>query len=183
MTGAGWVQLGVVALAVAVVAPLLGRYLAAVHGGGPAPGDRIFLPVERLACRLAGVVPASSQRWSSYARSVMAFGLVSVSGLYLILRFQAVLPFNPTDAPAVEPALAFNAAVSFVTGTNWQAYAGETTMSHLSQLAGLVVAQFTAAAVGMSVAVAVVRGLVHRHRAHAHTDADVDAGLGNFWGT
>jgi len=179
MTAAAWIQLAVIAAAVGAVAPLLGRYLAAVHSPGPAPGDRVFLPVERLVYRVIRVDPSNSQRWQTYALSVVAFGTVSVLWLFLILRFQSVLPFNPTNARAVEPLLAFNVATSFVTGTNWQSYAGETTMSHLSQMAGLVVAQFTAAAVGMSVALAVVRG--------SCTDATrmavptPHAVLGNFW--
>jgi potassium-transporting ATPase potassium-binding subunit len=179
MTGAAWIQLAVIVLAVAAVAPLLGRYLAAVHSPGRSPGDRVFLPVERLVYRLIRVDPASSQRWQAYALSVVAFGTVSVWWLFLMLRFQSVLPFNPPDAPAVEPVLAFNVATSFVTGTNWQSYAGETTMSHLSQMAGLVVAQFTAAAVGMSVALAVVRGLVHRRGWNG--DAGSEEPFGNFW--
>ena len=87
MTGPAWIQLVVIVLAVAGVAPLLGRYLAAVHSPGPAPGDRGFLPVERLIYRLIRVDPSSSQRWQAYALSVVAFGTVSVLWLFLMLRF------------------------------------------------------------------------------------------------
>jgi potassium-transporting ATPase potassium-binding subunit len=179
MSGYGWLQLAAVIVAVAIAAPLLGRYLAAVHGGGPAPGDRLFAPIERLVYRVLGVTPSRQQQWPSYAGAMLAFGAVSTVALFLILRVQDRLPLNPTDAPAVPSLLAFNTAASFATGTNWQAYAGESTMSHFSQMAGLVVAQFTAAAVGMSVAVAVVRGLLHRRR---DTPEGVDPlVLGNFW--
>jgi len=179
MTRAAVAQLVVVIVALAVVSPLLGRYMAAVFGGSRAPGDRFFAPIERRVFRLLGISPDNSQRWSSYALSVLAFGAVSVFGLYLLLRFQHVLPFNPTGAPAVGGVLAFNTAVSFVTGTNWQAYAGESTMSHLSQMSGLVVAQFTATAVGMAVAVALVRGILQFHVRHSeHTPEGL---LGNFW--
>jgi K+-transporting ATPase ATPase A chain len=179
MTGRAVSQLAVVIVALAVISPLLGRYLAAVLGGGRAPGDRFFGPIERRAFRLLGVDPENGQRWSSYALSVVAFSGISVFGLYSILRFQHVLPFNPTGASAVGGALAFNTAVSFVTGTNWQAYAGESTMSHFSQMSGLVVAQFTATAVGMAVAIALVRGLLQfrvRHSEHVPEGL-----LGNFW--
>jgi potassium-transporting ATPase potassium-binding subunit len=179
MSGSGWLQLVAMVAVVAVAAPLLARYLAAVHGGGRAPGDRFFAPIERATYRLLGVDPSSGQRWSGYACSMVVFGAVSTMVLFAVLRVQHLLPLNPTDAPSVPPAMAFNTAVSFVTGTNWQAYAGESTMSHLAQTAGLVVTQFTAAAVGMSVAVAVVRGLLHRRR---DTAEGPDPGLlGNFW--
>jgi hypothetical protein len=150
-----------VVVVVAIVAPPLGKYLAAVYGFGPAPGDRFFVPVERALFRVLRVDADRGQPWTSYATSLLVFSAVSTVWLFALLRLQAVLPFNPTAVPSVPPALAFNTAVSFVTGTNWQAYAGESTMSHFSQMAGLVVAQFTAAAVGMSVALALVRGILH----------------------
>ncbi|HXY28593.1 MAG TPA: potassium-transporting ATPase subunit KdpA [Acidimicrobiales bacterium] len=170
MNGWAWAQLAFIGVATVVLAPLGGKYLAAVFGPGKAPGDRLFEPVERAAYRLLRVDPESEQRWTSYAMSVLAFGLVSGIGLYVILRLQGVLPFNPTHAPGMSPELAFNTAASFITGTNWQAYAGETQASYLAQMAGLVVAQFTAAAVGLAVALAVVRGIA------GHTST-----VGNFW--
>jgi K+-transporting ATPase ATPase A chain len=180
MSSTGWAQLAVAVVVLAVLAPLLGRYLAAVFGPGPAPGDRFFARLERPVFRLLGIDPSNGQPWFNYARSVIAFGAVSVAGLYALLRIQAVLPFDPTGAPAIPSSLAFNTAISFVTGTNWQAYAGENTMSHLSQMAGLVVAQFTAAAVGMSVALALVRGIVQNRRRHGGAPPD-EGLLGNFW--
>jgi K+-transporting ATPase ATPase A chain len=156
--------LQVVALvgALVVTAPLLGAYLARVLGGGAAPGDRFFLPVERVLYRAAGIDPAREQPWSVYALSLLAFSAVSVIGLYLLERVQGGLPLNPTEVDGVPSALAFNTAASFVTNTNWQNYAGESTMSHLTQMAGLSVQNFVSAAVGIAVAVALVRGLIRR---------------------
>ena len=165
-----WAQVAFIGVAVVIAAPLLARYLAAVFGGKRAPGDRFFLPIERLVYRTLGVDPEAQQTWKGYALAVLGFGLVSTLLLYAILRLQGVLPFNPTHAPGMSPMLAFNTAISFVTGTNWQAYSGETQASYLTQMAGLVVAQFTAAAVGLAVALAVVRGVSGATRT-----------VGNFW--
>ena len=170
MNALGWEQLLFVCAVTAVLAPLLGRYLAATFSGGKAPGDRIFLPVERLIYRALRVDPANSMTWQAYAVVVLVFGLLSSVLLYLILRLQGVLPGNPTHAPGMSPLLAFNTAISFVSGTNWQAYEGETQASYLGDMAGLVVAQFTAAAVGLAVALAVVRGIAGSSRR-----------IGNFW--
>ena len=95
--------------------------------------------------------PASEQRWTTYAFAVVAFSLASFLLLYGLQRLQGVLPFNPTDMPAVTDHVAFNAGVSFMTNTNWQSYGGETTMSHLTQMTGLAVQNFVSAAVGMCV--------------------------------
>ncbi len=171
MSTVSWLQLGALLLALGVSIPFLGRYMAAVFGGGAAPGDRVFGPVERLVYRLIGVNPEREQRWPTYAGSVLAFSVVSVLALYLLQRVQGSLPFNPTDAAAVPPALAFNTAVSFVTNTNWQNYAAENTMSHLTQMVGLAVQNFVSAAVGLAVAVALIRGLVRRR----------SSTIGNFW--
>ncbi len=127
--------------------------------------------VERLLYRVMRVDPEREQPWTVYTRSLIAFSLVSILGLYLLQRVQGVLPLDPTDVSAVPPLLAFNTAVSFVTNTNWQNYAGETTMSHLTQMAGLTVQNFASAAVGMAVAVALIRGIVRRRQAT----------IGNFW--
>jgi potassium-transporting ATPase potassium-binding subunit len=170
MSVSGWEQLGFVVAVTAVAAPLLGRYLAATFRGGKAPGDRVFLPIERLVYRILGVDPESSWTWRSYALAVLAFGLVSTLLLYAILRLQGVLAGNPTHAPGMPPLLSFNTAVSFITGTNWQAYEGETQASYLADTVGLVVAQFTAGGVGIAVALAVVRGIAGKSRT-----------IGNFW--
>ena len=171
MTDAGLLQFAVLIVLVAVSTPLLGRYLAAVFGGGRAPGDRLFNPVERVVYRLTGVDPAREQRWPTYTLSLLAFSTVSVLAVYALQRLQGGLPLNPTGVGAVPPALAFNTAVSFVTNTNWQNYAAENTMSHLTQMTGLAVQNFTSAAVGLAVAIALVRGLVRRR----------SATIGNFW--
>ena len=171
MSWASWLQAGALVTFVVVGTRLLGPYLARVYAGGPAPGDRVFRPVERLVYRAAGVDPEREQPWTVYALSLLAFSLVSVLGLYALQRLQGVLPLNPTGVGAVPPALAFDTAVSFVTNTNWQNYGGEQTMSHLTQMAGLTVQNFVSAAVGMSVAIALVRGLTRRR----------SETIGNFW--
>jgi potassium-transporting ATPase potassium-binding subunit len=175
MSISGWEQLLFVVAVTAVAAPLLGRYLAATFRGGSvanhgAPGDGVFLPVERRVYRILGVDPERSWTWRSYALAVLAFGLVSTLLLYAILRLQGVLPGNPAHAPGMSPWLSFNTAISFITGTNWQAYEGETQASYLADTVGLVVAQFTAAGVGLAVALAVVRGIAGKTRT-----------VGNFW--
>jgi potassium-transporting ATPase potassium-binding subunit len=173
MSAANWAQLAALVAILAVTTRVLGAYLARVFAddGAAAPGDRVFLPVERTLYRLCGIDPRREQVWSVYALSLLAFSAVSVVGLYTLQRLQGLLPLDPTDAGAVPPALAFNTAVSFVTNTNWQNYAGETTMSHLTQMAGLTVQNFVSAAVGLAVVVALIRGLVRRR----------SATIGNFW--
>ncbi len=166
-----WLQVGALVGLVLVSTPLLGAYLAHVYSEGSAPGDRVFLPVERTLYRFFGVDPKREQAWSVYAVSLLAFSAISVVGLYLLQRVQGGLPLNPTDVSAVPPALAFNTAASFVTNTNWQNYGGESTMSHLTQMAGLTVQNFVSAAVGIAVAIAVIRGLVRRK----------SPTIGNFW--
>lgn len=171
MRASDWLLVAVLAAVIGVLTPMVGGYLARVFGGVRAPGDRVFAPVERAVYRLVGVDPEQEQRWPVYARSVLAFSVVSVALLYLLQRLQGSLPGNPTGVVAVPPAVAFNTAVSFVTNTNWQSYAGESTMSHLTQMAGLAVQNFASAAVGLAVAIALVRGLVRRR----------SATIGNFW--
>ena len=171
MSGANWLQLLVLVAAIVAVTRLLGPYLAGVLEDGPAFGDRVFLPVERGIYRLLGVDPTREQRWNVYALSLLAFSAVSVVGLYLLQRVQGALFLNPTDVVGVPPALAFNTATSFVTNTNWQNYGGESTMSHLTQMAGLTVQNFISAAVGIAVAVALIRGLARRR----------SESIGNFW--
>jgi K+-transporting ATPase ATPase A chain len=172
MTTAGWLQFGFVILLLAISTPLLGRYMARVYGEEKkAPGDRFFLPVERLIYRVCGVDPESEQRWTTYALSVLGFSFASLVVLYLQLRIQGHLPLNPDNLGFVRPDLAFNTSVSFLTNTNWQNYVGESTMTQLSQMAGLAFHNFVSAAAGAAIAVALIRGLVRRR---THT-------LGNFW--
>jgi K+-transporting ATPase ATPase A chain len=165
------VQLLAMIVALLVSTPVLGRYFAKVYGGGAAPGDRVFRPVERLVYRSLRVDEKREQRWTGYAMSLLAFSVMGVFFVYGLQRLQEHLPFNPDGMKGVQPALAWNTAVSFVTNTNWQNYSGESTMSHLTQMAGLTVQNFVSAAVGMAVAIAFIRGLSRRS---AST-------IGNFW--
>ncbi|HTN78300.1 MAG TPA: potassium-transporting ATPase subunit KdpA [Acidimicrobiales bacterium] len=174
MSTAAFFQFMALIAVLAVTVFPLGRYIAKVYGSEPdgsAPGDRFFGPVERGAYRLMRVDPESEQTWKSYALSLIAFSLVSAVVLYGIMRLQAHLPFNPTHVGAVNPHLSFDTSVSFVTNTNWQSYGGENTMSHLTQVGGLLVEHFASAAVGLAVVVALIRGI-----ARSRT-----TGLGNFW--
>jgi potassium-transporting ATPase potassium-binding subunit len=171
MTFAAWGQLIALIILLAVTAPPLGRYIAHVYEGGPSKLDRVFGPVERLIYRACRIDPDREQRWNIYALSFLAFSIVGIFLLYAMHRVQSSLPFNPTDMANVAPALAFNNAVSFVTNTNWQSYAGETTLSHFTQMVGLTVQNFVSAAAGMAVMVALIRGLA---RAGHRT-------VGNFW--
>ena len=163
-TTAGLLQIGMLVAALAVCYRPLGAYMARVF-----TSER-DLRVERVVYRLVGVDPRADQRWSVYAASVLAFSFVGVVALYALQRFQPQLPWS-LGFPGVDPALAFNTAASFVTNTNWQAYSGESTMGHLTQMAGLAVQNFVSAAVGIAVAVALIRGFVR-----SRTDR-----LGNFW--
>jgi potassium-transporting ATPase potassium-binding subunit len=165
------VQPLVLFLAVVVLTPPLGAYIARVMAG-----ERTFLapvlgPVERLVYRSLRLQPDREQTWKAYARSLLVFSLASIVGLYVLQRVQGLLPVNPDGFGAVDPYLALNTAVSFVTNTNWQNYVGEATMSHLTQMAGLTVQNFVSAGVGLAVAVALIRGLTRRR---AET-------IGNFW--
>jgi K+-transporting ATPase ATPase A chain len=164
-TTAAIVTVAVLVAVLAIVHVPFGDYMARVYS------SRRHLRVERGVYRLVGVDPDREQTWGVYARSVLAFSLVSVLFLYLFQRVQAHLPLN-LGFSNVPPALAFNTAASFVTNTNWQAYSGESTMGHLVQMAGLAVQNFASAAVGMAVAIALVRGFAARRG---------EARLGNFW--
>jgi K+-transporting ATPase ATPase A chain len=171
MTIPAWAQLVALVVLILLTAPPLGAYIARVYEGGPVFGDRLALPVERAIYRFCRVDPDREQRWSVYAASLLAFSVVGIFILYVLQRVQSNLPFNPTSVVNVTPALSMNTAVSFVTNTNWQAYAGESTMSHLTQMVGLTVQQFVSAAAGLAVMAALLRGL---SRAGQRT-------VGNFW--
>jgi K+-transporting ATPase ATPase A chain len=163
-TSAGLVFLVVLVVTLAAAYRPLGDWMFRVFT------DRKDWRVERGMYRVMGVDPDSEQRWATYARSALAFSVVSVLGLYALQRLQDHL-FANLGFPAVPPALAWNTAVSFVTNTNWQAYSGESTMGHVVQTAGLAVQNFVSAAVGIAVAIALVRGFA---RKQAQT-------IGNFW--
>ena len=133
--------------------------------------DPVLRPVERATYRLLGVEPSREHDWKQYAMAMLAFSLVGMIFTYAVLRLQAWLPLNPQHLPGVAPALAFNTAASFTTNTNWQSYAGESTLSYFSQMVALAYHNFTSAAVGIGIAAALVRGLA-RHTTET---------LGNFW--
>ncbi len=171
MSGAGWLQLLILLGLLALTAPFLGVYIARIYGDEEVrPLDSVFGPIERLIFRVCRI-GRREQRWTGYATSLLAFSAVSVLVLYALQRFQGGLPLNQGGLPGVPAPLSFNTAVSFVTNTNWQNYSGESTMSQLTQMAGLTVQNFVSAAVGLTVAIALIRGIVRRKRST----------LGNFW--
>jgi K+-transporting ATPase ATPase A chain len=162
MTAIGWAQIGLFSLVVLALTKPLGAYMFRIFEGKP------LLP--RLE-RLCGA-EEREQEWSAYAISLLAFSLFGLLVTYGIERLQAVLPLNPQHLPGVEPALAFNTAASFTTNTNWQSYTPEATMGYLTQMAGLAWHNFTSAAVGIGVALALARGLTRKNRGKM---------VGNFW--
>ena len=171
MTFNGWAQIALYVVVVLALTRPLGGYLANVMAGRRNWLSPVLLPVERGFYRLAGINPAEEQSWWLYCRAVVVFHLVGFVFLYLLLRLQSVLPFNPQGMAAVPADLAGNTSVSFLTNTNWQSYGGESTMSYFSQMAGLAVQNFLSAAAGIALAMAMIRGF-------ARTGAK---GLGNFW--
>ncbi|GAB6126470.1 potassium-transporting ATPase subunit KdpA [Humidesulfovibrio idahonensis] len=149
----------------------LGQYMAKVLQGESCLLTRVLGPLERLLYRVCGVKPQEEMDWKAYALAMFLFSMAGVVILYLLQRAQGWLPLNPDGMSAVEPGLAFNTAMSFITNTNWQAYSGESTMSYLTQMAGLTVHNFVSAATGIAVLAALIRGLTRRETRN----------LGNFW--
>ncbi len=154
-------------VALAITWRLLGSYIAALFDGRL----HFLSAIERPVYRLLGTDPSHEQSWKRYAGALVVFSAVSLAITYAVLRLQGHLPLNPQHLRGVAPVLSFNTAVSFVTNTNWQNYAGETTMSYFSQVGALMVQQFVSAAVGIAVAVALVRGFARRG----------SSTIGNFW--
>jgi len=171
MTLNGWLQILFFLLAVFLVAPPLGSFMARVFARQRTFLDPVLCPVERLVYRATGVDETHEMRWTEYAVALLLFSVVSMLVLYLMERTQPLLPFNPQRFGAVPPDLAFNTAASFTTNTNWQAYSGESTMSYFTQMAGLAYHNFASAAVGISVAIAFIRGIAQKEK---------DT-IGNFW--
>nr|WP_088505380.1 potassium-transporting ATPase subunit KdpA [Burkholderia ubonensis] len=162
MIGSAWTQVGVFLFVLTFLVKPLGTAIARVALGDlPGPLRRVAV-VERAIYRLAGVAPDEEMDWKRYAVALVAFNALGAAALYLLQRIQVWLPLNPQHLPNVEPGLAFNTAVSFATNTSWQAYAGETTLSHLTQMLGIGVQAFLSAASGMVVMLALIRGLVRR---------------------
>ena len=171
MTFIGWAQIALVLSLVFVAAVPLGRYIAVVLGGGRTWLSPVLGPLERGFLSLAGVDARRGMGWRSYAAALILLQAVHFALLYLMLRYQDLLPLNPQGLAGLSPRLAFNTAMSFVTNTNWQAYVGETTMSYGSQMWGLTVHNFLSAATGISAAAMVAR---------AFAGGGVKE-LGNFW--
>lgn len=171
MTAIGWLQAIVFFLVILALAKPLGLYMTRVFQGERTWLSPIFAPLEKLIYRICGVREDQEMTWYVYAFSMLAFSVVGLVWLYVLLRTQKWLPLNPQHFDNMTPDLAWNTAVSFLTNTNWQFYAGESATSYLSQMAGLAWHNFVSAAVGVAVAVAVVRGV-------ARTTLKT---LGNFW--
>jgi potassium-transporting ATPase potassium-binding subunit len=171
MTLVGWAQIALVLALVLACAIPLSKYIADVYAGERTFLSSVIGPIERGFYRLAGVDPAREQDWFAYTIAMLVFSIAGFLVLYGVQRLQGLLPLNPRGFDAVPPDLAFNTSISFITNTNWQNYAGETTMSHLTQMLGLTVHNFVSAATGLAMAFALVRGFA---RSSATT-------VGNFW--
>jgi len=171
MTGNGWFQIFLFFGLVLLLTRPLGIFLHRVYERKPTFLDRLFRPIECLIYRVCGIDDTKEMDWKGYGLSMLLFSGVSLFLLYLIERTQQWLPWNPQKLPNLAPDLAWNTAVSFTTNTNWQAYVPESTMSYFTQMAGLAYHNFTSAAVGMALAVAVIRGIARKE----------SKTIGNFW--
>ncbi len=171
MTANGWFQILFFLLAIFLVTKPLGIFMTRVFNREKTFLDRALRPIEKILYRLVGVDENHEMRWTEYTIAMLLFSGVSMTLLYLLERTQKWLPFNPQKLSNVEPGLAFGTAASFTTNTNWQSYVPESTMSYLTQMAGLAYHNFVSAAVGIVLAIVVIRGIARRE-----TDK-----LGNFW--
>jgi len=171
MTLEGILQILLYLVVLTLLAKPSGSYLTKVYNGEKTFLDFIGKPLERWICAICRVDAIREMNWKQYGAAMLVFSLVSTLALYFIQRLQGFLPLNPQSFAGTSPELSFNTAVSFVSNTNWQAYGGETTMSYLTQMAGLTIQNFASAAVGMALAVVFIRGI-----ARFETD-----NLGNFW--
>ena len=175
MTVNGWIQILLFAAIIFAITKPLGNYMYRVFEGDRQPLPRLFGAIERLLYKLCGVDPKQHQDWKQYTLAILVFSAITLLVTYGIERLQHVLPLNPQNFPPVAPDLAFNTAASFTTNTNWQSYSGESTMSYLTQMAGLAWHNFMSAAVGIGVALALARGITYRLQGGAAKT------LGNFW--
>lgn len=171
MTANGWFQIGLYVLILFLITKPMGIFLTRVFEREKTFLDPLLRPVERLIYRVCGVDESKEMRWTEYGTTMLVFSAVSLILLYLFERLQYWLPWNPEKLGSVAPDLAWNTAVSFTTNTNWQAYTPEVTMSYFTQMAGLAYHNFASAAVGIALAIAVIRG-VSRHESKT---------IGNFW--
>jgi K+-transporting ATPase ATPase A chain len=170
MSGNALLQFGIFLIVLMLLAKPLGEYLGKVLERDATPLDRLLGPVERLLYRLAGIAAADRMSWKDYAFAVLLFNFLGIAVLFLLQKFQGALPMN-RGLPAISTGLAWNTAVSFVTNTNWQAYAGESTLSPFTQMVGLTVQNFLSAATGIGVMAALARGIRRRKATN----------LGSFW--
>ncbi len=171
MTVIGWVQILLYCAIIVAITPALGAYMTSVFSGERTFLSPILLPVERAIYRIAGVDERQEQHAVTYTVGMLLFHVGGFLILYVLMRVQQALPFNPADQSAVAPDLSFNTAVSFITNTNWQNYGGESTMSYLVQMLGLTHQNYLSAATGIALAVALIRGFA-RHSVRT---------VGNFW--
>ena len=171
MTAHGWLQFVVFFAVLLLLMRPLGLYIARVLEGEKTFLDPLLRPVERLTYRACGIRAEQEMSWQQYSIAMLIFSLVSMLLTYVLERAQGFLPWNPQHLPGVAPALALSTAASFTTNTNWQAYTPETTMSYLTQMAGLAYHNFLSAAVGIAVAIALVRGIARKQ----------STTIGNFW--
>ncbi|MBZ9977593.1 potassium-transporting ATPase subunit KdpA [Mesorhizobium sp. BR-1-1-10] len=171
MTLNGWIQILLYCGILVLLVKPLGFYMHRVFNGDRTPLSPILGPLERGLYRICGTSEREEQHWTTYAVALLLFNLAGFLVLYVLQRLQGSLPYNPAGMSAVDPALAFNTAVSFTTNTNWQNYGGESTMSYLVQMAGLTVQNFVSAATGIAIAIALIRGFA---RASGRS-------IGNFW--
>ncbi len=171
MTLNGWIQIALFCVLVTALVKPFGGYMTRVFSGERTFLSPLLQPIERVVYRICGVEEAQEQHWATYAVAMLFFSAAGFVILYGLQRMQGFLPFNPQGQTAIEQSLAFNTSISFVTNTNWQSYVPETTMSYLTQMAGLTVHNFVSAATGIVLAIALVRGFARRS---AQT-------VGNFW--
>jgi len=171
LTGQGLLQLALYVVVLVLLVKPLGSYMAKVFQGERTFMSPILRPVERLIYKVSGVDPASESDWKYYAFGALLVNFLGFIAVYALQRLQGILPLNPQGLGAVSPDSSFNTAVSFATNTNWQGYAGEATMSYLTQMLGLAVQNFLSAASGIAVLIALIRGFIRRETSN----------IGNFW--
>ncbi|HEV3087909.1 MAG TPA: potassium-transporting ATPase subunit KdpA [Candidatus Elarobacter sp.] len=166
-----WIELAAFVVVLTALTPPLGGYMEAVFSGRRTVAHRVLAPLESTVYRLCRIDPEREMRWTTYLAALVAFTAVSTAALFLLLVTQQWLPLNPQHFANLPPLLALNVAISFATTTNWQAYSGESTLGYLAQMSGLAWQNFVAAAAGLAVAIAAIRGFT---RSGATT-------IGNFW--
>ncbi len=171
MTSLDFVQTALFFGLLILLAPILGNFMAAVFSGHKHVLSPVLGSTEKAIYRLSGIQPEKESNWKSYTFSLLFFNFLGFLIVFLLQIFQSKLPYNPANLPDVSWHLAFNTAISFMTNTNWQSYAGETTLSYLTQMVGLTVQNFVSAATGMAVMIALIRGLASRS----------GSVIGNFW--